>query len=300
MQTDYEVIIIGGSYSGLSAAMALGRSRRKILIIDSGKPCNRHTPHSHNFITNDGKTPADIAQRAKQEVLAYPTVNFMNDKVTNVIKTENSFSITTQNNVVCSAKRLLFATGITDIMPPVDNFEDCWGISAVHCPYCHGYEARDKKTGILGNGEAAYHYAGLLLQLTNDITIYTNGKAEFTEEQLEKFAKHNIPVIEDSIIKLKQSKGQAEALISRNGKAYPLEAVYHRAAFVQHTLIPQGLGCELDENGFLKTDPMQKTNISGIYACGDCTTPMRSVATAVATGNKAGAVINSDLAFEVF
>ncbi|QEE50171.1 NAD(P)/FAD-dependent oxidoreductase [Flavobacterium alkalisoli] len=300
MQTDYEVIIIGGSYSGLSAAMALGRSQRKVLVIDSGKPCNRHTPHSHNFITNDGKTPADIAQRAKAEVLTYPTVSFLNDTVTDAQKRNDTFSVQTKGGKTVTAFKLLFTTGVADDLPAIDNFEDCWGISVVHCPYCHGYEARNKKTGIVGNGEAAHHYAALLLQLTNDITIYTNGPAEFNDDQLKQFAKHNITIIEDRIIKVKHTKGQAEALISASGKAFPLGVVYYRPTPKQHCTLPEKLGCELDEMGYLKADFLQKTTVEGIYAAGDNTTPMRSVATAVATGNKAGAAINGILAIETF
>lgn len=300
MQTDYEVIIIGGSSSGLSAAMALGRSQRKVLVIDSGKPCNRHTPHSHNFLTNDGKTPSQIAKAAKHEVLAYPTVNFLSDKVTDAEKSNNYFKVYTESGKNITTQKLLFATGVTDELPLIDNFEDCWGITVVHCPYCHGYEARNKKTAIFGNGEIANHYAALLLQLTKDITIYTNGPADFNDEQKAKFEQHKITVVEDKIIKIKQSKGQVEAIILTDGRACTTEIIYYRPISKQHTPLAEKLGCELDETGYLKVDFLQRTTIEGIYAAGDCTTPMRSVATAVATGNKAGAAINSDMAFAAF
>src|SRR5690606_35998437 len=129
MQTGYEVIIIGGSYAGLSAGMALGRASRNILIIDSNLPCNRHTPHSHNFITLDGETPAAISEKAKQQVLRYPTVTFLKDKAVTGTKANGMFTITTQSGKSFTTSKLLFATGVTDIMPPIGGIEDCWGIS---------------------------------------------------------------------------------------------------------------------------------------------------------------------------
>ncbi|MEL6971969.1 MAG: NAD(P)/FAD-dependent oxidoreductase, partial [Bacteroidota bacterium] len=149
----FDVIIVGGSYSGLSAAMALGRSLRNILIIDSGLPCNRQTPHSHNFITQDGEQPAAIAEKAKAQVLNYDTIRFLHGKAISGKKTENGFTITTQKEETFTAKKLVFATGVKDIMPDIGGFSACWGISVIHCPYCHGYEVKNEKTGILANGD---------------------------------------------------------------------------------------------------------------------------------------------------
>src|SRR5690606_28226163 len=142
-------IIIGGSYARLSAAMALGRSLRNVLIIDSGLPCNRQTPHSHNFITQDGEKPNVIAEKAKAQVLNYDTIKFYNGTAVSGSKIENGFVITTQTEEKFTAKKLIFATGIKDIMPDIKEFQACWGISVIHCPYCHGYEFRNQKTAIL-------------------------------------------------------------------------------------------------------------------------------------------------------
>src|SRR5687767_10565291 len=132
---NFDVIIIGGSYAGLSAAMALGRALRNVLIIDSGKPCNRQTPHSHNFITQDGKTPAEIATLAKQQVEKYDTVTFFSGLATDGAKTENGFQIQTGSGETFRAKKLIFATGVKDVMPTIEGYAECWGISVLHCPY---------------------------------------------------------------------------------------------------------------------------------------------------------------------
>lgn len=300
MHTSFEVIIIGGSYAGLSAAMALGRASRNTLVIDSGKPCNRNTPHSHNFITQDGETPAAIAIKAKEQVARYPTVHFVSDLAISGEKTTQGFKINTASSKTYEADKLLFATGITDILPSIKGIEECWAKTVIHCPYCHGYEVKGQKTAILANGETAVHYAKLLLQWTKDLTIFTNGTPDFTDEQYAGFRKYNIGIIDTEISELIHSNGQLQSILIENGNAHHFEVMYHRPQFKIHCDIPLALGATLNEIGYLQVDFMQKTNIDGIFAAGDCTSPMRSVANAVAEGSKAGAMINNELAVEAY
>ena len=297
---NFDVIIIGGSYAGLSAAMALGRSLRNVLVIDGGQPCNRQTPHSHNFITQDGETPLAIAQRAKEQVLNYSTVTFVNGIAVEGQKTDNGFSITVQSGECYTAQKLIFATGVKDIMPNIAGFASSWGISVVHCPYCHGYEIREQKTGILANGEMAFHLAQLVYNLTKELVILTNGAHTFTPEQLEKLSSNNIPILEQKVAAVEHENGHLSKVIFNDTSALELNALYARIAFEQHCNIPQQLGCELTEQGHLAVSMLQETNVAGIYACGDNATPMRSVAYAVATGNIAGAMTNNALATEAF
>lgn len=297
---NFDVIIIGGSYSGLSAAMALGRSLRKVLVIDSGLPCNRQTPHSHNFITQDGEIPSAISEKAKSQVLTYDTVKFLNDLAVIGEQTDEGFNIITEKGKYFAAKKLIFAAGIKDIMPDIKGFAECWGISVIHCPYCHGYEVRNEKTGILANGDFAYHYAQLVNNLTKDLTIFTNGKSTLTQEQNEKLEKYNINVIEKEVSYLEHTKGKIQKIVFKDSSSYAVKALYSKPDFEQHCKIPEKLGCELTEQGFIKTDMFQKTNVEGIFACGDSTSMMRSVANAVATGNLTGAMVNNQLVEEKF
>ncbi|MBY8963381.1 NAD(P)/FAD-dependent oxidoreductase [Flavobacterium sp. D11R37] len=299
-QENFEVIIIGGSYSGLSAAMALGRSLRKVLIIDGGEPCNRQTPHSHNFITQDGTPPAVIAGLGKEQVLQYKTVTFITDVAVSGEKTNSGFSIITKSGKQFTSQKLIFATGIKDIMPYIKGFAECWGISVIHCPYCHGYEVRGKNTAILANGERAYHLATLVSNLTDKLTIITSRKADFTAEQTAKLAKNNIPVIEEEVIEVIHTNGQLQNLVLSCGNALPFDAAYAALPFVQHSDIPAKLGCELTEMGHIKTDGFQKTTVEGVFACGDNAAMMRSVASAVSSGNIAGAVANMELCHQSF
>jgi thioredoxin reductase len=192
----FDVIIVGGSYSGLAAGMALGRALRQVLIIDSGKPCNRQTPYSHNFITQDGKTPAEIAKIAWQQVEKYDTVRFFNGLAIKGTKTENGFEIQVSAGGTFSAKKVIFATGIKDIMADIDGYAECWGVSVLQCPYCHGYEVRNEKTGILGNGDYGFEFSGLISNWTKDLTLFTNGKSSLTAEQTARIEKHNIEIVE--------------------------------------------------------------------------------------------------------
>ncbi|HMR19846.1 MAG TPA: NAD(P)/FAD-dependent oxidoreductase [Sphingobacterium sp.] len=298
--TDFDVIIIGGSYAGLSAAMSLGRSLRHVLIIDSGYPCNRQTPHSHNFITLDGERPSEIAKNAKSQVMAYPTVRFCDATVVDGKKTQTGYDIRTQTGDIFKVKKLIFATGIKDVMPDIGGFQVCWGISVIHCPYCHGYEYRGKKTAVMANGERAFHIASLVRNLTDDVTILTQGEQDFGVDQRIKFKKHAIPIIETDVVEIVHENGYVKHLVFRDGSIVPFDAVYAALPFAQHSDVPAKLGCELTDLGHIKVDMFQKTSVEGIFACGDNSGMMRSVAYAVATGNIAGAMVNYQLVQEEF
>ncbi|MEZ7496337.1 NAD(P)/FAD-dependent oxidoreductase [Leeuwenhoekiella aequorea] len=300
LSKSYEVIIVGGSYAGLSAAMALGRSLRSVLIIDANKPCNRQTPHSHNFITQDGEAPHKIAQKAKEQVLKYDTVKFLDDTAISGKNNEKGFTIRTIAGKEFEGRKLIFATGIKDLMPNIEGFSECWGISAIHCPYCHGYEFRNEKTAIMANGDHAFHIASLVNNLTNELSIYTQGKPEFTDDQLKKLSNNNIDIVTDTIKTFEHSKGAIKRFLFENGTSQTVKAIYAALPFEHHTQLPEMLGCTFDEGGFIKTDLFQKTEIPGIYACGDNSQKMRSVSSAVASGTVSGAMVNYELTQEDF
>lgn len=299
-QKNFDVIIVGGSYSGLSAAMSLGRALRQVLVIDSGLPCNRQTPYSHNFITQDGEKPAVISAKAKLQVDLYKTIHFYNGLAVGAVKRENGFEISTESGEVFGARKVLFATGVKDLLPEIKGFGDCWGISVLHCPYCHGYEVKNEKTAIIANGEMAFEYAKLISNWTKDLRLCTNGKSTLTLDQIDALKKHGIILFEDEIEAFEHTNGYVEHIVFKNGKKMAVKAVYAKPPLEQHCSLSVTLGCDLNEQGLLKVDAMQKTNFAGIYASGDCTTQMRSVAIAVSTGSFAGAVINKELIDEDF
>lgn len=296
----FDVIITGGSYAGLSAAMALGRSLRHVLIIDSHLPCNRQTPHSHNFITQDGETPGAIRSKALAQVLRYPTIRIIEAIATEATKTPEGFKVITENNEEFTGKKLLFATGVADQMPDLDGFVACWGVSVLHCPYCHGYEVHGKKLGILANGDMGFEFSKLINNWTKNLVLFTNGKSTLTHEQTAKLRSKNIEIIEHEIASITHQQGQIEYLVFRDNTTYPVTALFARVPFEQHCRIPETLGCELTEHKLIKVDDFQKTTVPGVYAAGDNATLLRSVSMAVATGTKAGAIINKELIDEQF
>lgn len=299
-QKNFEVIIVGGSYSGLSAAMSLGRSLRQVLVIDSGLPCNRQTPHSHNFITHDGEKPAVISAKAKLQVDLYDSVQFYNGLVINAVKTENGFEIKTESGQTFTCRKILFATGIKDLLPEISGFAECWGISILHCPYCHGYEVKKQKTAIVANGDMGFEYTKMISNWTDDLKLLTNGKSTLNLEQTQILKKHNVEIIEDEINLIEHENGNIRKIVFKNQSKIEVKALYFKPPFVQHCLLPEILGCDLTEQGLIKVDMLQKTNVAGIFASGDCVIQARSVAMAVSTGSFAGASINKELIDEDF
>lgn len=296
----FDVIIVGGSYSGLAAAMALGRALRNVLIIDNGKPCNIQTPHSHNFLTQDGKTPKEISSLARQQVESYDTVKFFNATAKKGTKTVKGFNIQVESDETFAGRKLIFATGIKDIIPSVEGSSECWGISLLHCPYCHGYEVRSKKTGILANGDSGFEFSILISNWTSDLTLYTNGISTLTDEQTTKLKNHGVKIDEKELAKFDHVNGQIKNIVFEDGSKTSLNAMYTRAAFEQHCELPEILGCEITEDGYIKVDGLQKTSIEGIFAVGDNTTRMRTIANAVAMGTTAGTVVNKEICLEDF
>lgn len=296
----FDVIIIGGSYAGLAAAMALGRALRKVLIIDAGDPCNKQTPQSHNFLTNDGKPPAVIASVARQQVNNYTSVQFMNGIARTVHRAANGFEVDITTGEKFSAAKIILATGIEDIMPAIPGFAACWGISVLHCPYCHGYEVRQQTTGILANGDTAFELASLINNWTSDLTVFTNGEVMLTAPQMEKLQMHQIKIVENRIHHIEHSKGYVDTIVFHDGTGVAVKALYARLPFVQHSNIAENLGCTLTPEGYITIDATYKTTVPGVFACGDNASRMRTVANAVAMGTTAGIMVNKEMIEEKF
>lgn len=295
-----DVVIVGGSFAGLSAALSLGRSSRRVLVIDNGNPCNRNTPNAHNFLTNDGSRPCDITERAKLQITHYPTVTFLEGTVEDILPTENRFEIITDKGEKFLSRKVLFATGVTDTIPHIEGFAECWGISILHCPYCHGYEVKNKKLGVIGNGDMGYELARTISHWTDNLTLYTNGTSTLSPEEVQRLNSHNIIVVENEIEAIVHENGQVQQLRFKDTETDNVDAVFTQLPFMQKCPIPEKLGCELTEKGFIQVDKCLETTVHGIYAAGDCLTLFRSIANAVAAGNKVGGTINKQLIDEDF
>ena len=298
-ETIFDAIIIGGSYAGLSSAMALGRSIRKVLVIDGGTPCNRPTPYSHNFLSRDGQTPTEISEISRAQVAKYPTVSFLEDLALTVTKTENHFEVVVQSGRAYNSKKIVLATGLKDHFPEIEGFKDCWGISIIHCPYCHGYEYRGKTTGILYQKHMPFHYLQMISNWTNDLTVFTNGQDLLTPDEYSILENHNIQINTSIFQSIEHNSGNIKKINFENNQSFELDALYAPVPTTINGQLHEQLGCEINDMEHLATDHFQETNVKGVYACGDIAAH-RSLPLAVQTGSVAGIAINNALIEEKF
>jgi len=192
------------------------------------------------------------------------------------------------------------ATGLKDVLPDIKGLAECWAISAIHCPYCHGYEVKNEKVGLLMNGEHAFEMAKNLHLWNKELTILTNGKSEFTAEQSEKLESKSITVLEEEIIELEHQNGQLGNIVFKNGEKVTFKAIYVKPEIEQHINFSVQLGFELTDLKTIKVNEQQQTSAMGVYAAGDCTTLFRSLPIVTAAGTMAAVMINKELIAEDF
>ncbi|TGK78975.1 NAD(P)/FAD-dependent oxidoreductase [Leptospira noumeaensis] len=290
-----DVTIIGGSFSGLSASLSLVRSLRKIIVIDSERPCNKTTPASHNFITHDGESPALIRSKAIEDLKGYPTFKLELGEVTSVQKMETGFLVKGNGFQEIQTGKIIFATGLKDILPEIPGFSESWGKSVIHCPYCHGYEFVGNKTGLWMNETGVYEHSKFLKHWSKELTVYTNGPIQFSKEEQVQLEKEGISIVTEIVKALIHNEGQISAIQLESGKEISIEALYTRIPIVQHSKLPEELGCKLLPSGHLEVSNFYETNVPGVYAVGDMASMFRSVAHAVHSGNIAGAMLNRSM-----
>ncbi len=296
----HEVIIIGGSYAGLSAAMQLGRARRKVLIIDEGLRRNRFASHSHGFITQDGVDPAIIAANARAQVMKYPTVQWVSARadlarrISGTGSTHAAFEVEVGDTRYLSL-RLLLATGVKDILPNVIGLAERWGKSVFHCPYCHGYELDRGRIGVIAGSELSMHHA-LMLPDWGPTTLLLNGTFEPDAEQLAALEARRVTVERTAVAAI---TGHADVRLD-DGRTLSFAGIFALAPLELASPMAEQLGLEMDRGplgAVIKTDPMKETSMQGVFACGDAARMMASIALAVGDGNLAGAGVHRSLMF---
>lgn len=291
----FDVLIVGGSVAGLSAATYLGRMRRQILVMDSGKPCNRVSHASHGFLTRDGVDPAELLRIGREQVQAYPTVQLRSGLVTAIQPQADGFVVTLETGESMATRKVLLAMGLRDHLPELANVEQFWGRSAFHCPYCDGWEVRDQPLAVQGNGESALHRAKLLLNLTNDLVICTDGPATFREDDWIFLRTRQVRVIETPLTGITGQGEQMDTLHFADGSTLARHALFINLRTGQHSDLVTTLGCEINAMGFVQADAQGRTNVAGVYAAGDMTSPLRTVVFAAAQGAAAAIWLNMEL-----
>ena len=286
----YDVIVVGGSFAGLSAAMQLARARRRVLVIDAGQPRNRFAAHSHGFLGQDGKAPADIMLVATEQVAAYPTVSFVKDEATNAVKTHDGFVVTTSQGETFFSAKLILTIGVRDELPTIAGMLERWGTTVLHCPYCHGYEFGDMQIGVLANHPMSTHQA-MLLPDWGPTTYFTQGEFEPDTEQLEGLTRRGVHIERSPIVALLGNAPDLDAVKLADGRVVPLAAIF--TAPKTHLVSPlaQQLGCEIIDGmtgPIIKVDDWKQTTVAGVFAAGDAANLMPNATIASASGVMAG------------
>lgn len=293
-------IIVGGSSAGLSAALLLGRARRRVLVVDSGKPCNRFSHASHGFFTRDGTAPTELLALGREQLAVYPTVELLNGQVVAIQPTGAGFQVTVDDGTTHEARKILLAYGLKDELPPLAGIEPLWGRSVFHCPYCDGWEVRDHPIAVYGNHDMIFHQVSLLHNWTRDLVLCTGERAALSDEQRATLSRHGVEIIEKGIARLDGENGQLHAVVFEDGTQLARRAMFIRPASSHQADFAQTLGCATNPNGQLEVDRLGQTSVPGVYAAGDIAQPFRSVAAAVAQGSFAAAGINHALVVEDF
>lgn len=291
----HDVIVIGGSYAGMAAALQLLRARRTVLVVDAGQQRNRFADASHGFLGQDGVDPGQIVAGARKQLERYPTLRWIDGLVEVAEGARDAFTVGTSDGTRHEARRLLFATGVADLLPEIDGLKERWGRSVFHCPYCHGYELDRGRIGVIAVGPMSLHQA-LLLPEWGEVTLLTNGTFAPDAGQGEQLASRNVSLEAARIARL---EGHADVRIA-DGRLLSFAGLFTVPRNAPATPVAERLGCALEETPFgvqIKTDAMKETTIPGVFACGDAARVPHSVSLAVGDGAWAGAQVHRSLVF---
>jgi thioredoxin reductase len=287
----YDVVVVGGGAAGLSAALVLGRARRRVAVVDAGAPRNAPASHMQGFLSRDGMPPADLLAHGRAEVTGYG-VELVEDRV---LEIEPGFSVRLASGEVLGARRILVATGVSDELPEIAGVRERWGRDLLHCPYCHGWEVRDQPVGVLGTQPGSVQHALLVRQWSDDVVFFVNTYDLATAEQLQLEAR-GIRVVRGEVARLVVEADRLRGVELSNGLVIERTAVFVRPGNVPHTDgLLSDLGCDVDEAGFVTVDEGGRTSASGVWAAGNVVDPRAQVITAAGAGSAAAIAINADL-----
>lgn len=295
-----DVAIIGGGPAGLNAALVLGRARKKVAVIDEGRPRNAVTREVHGFLTRDGISPSEFRRIAKEEISAYPSVSFVTDSAVSIVGTDGRFQIETEQGQTFASKKVLFTVGMKDRPLDIPGLAEVYGKSAFVCPYCDGWELRDQPLVIITKGAELMHFAPIISGWTNRFTVCTNGPDELTDAEREELRRNQVPLLDSPIRHIDSSHGIVRQVVLEDGTIVPCRGIFFKPELVTGSDLPRTIGCQITEAGEIVVDDFGKTNIPGVYSAGDATSRMHQAIAAASRGALVSAMINNELNTEAW
>ena len=302
MSNLFDCAIIGGGPAGLNAALILGRARRNTILFDNNNPRNAVTQESHGFITRDGIKPKEFRDIAHKDIAKYPSVIYEKSEVFSIVKKDQLFELITSNKELYRSKTIIISTGLKDVLPDIENISDYYGKSLFNCPYCDGWELRDKPLVVIIEEQTqGFHFIQTVYNWSKDLIVCTNGKSILNSEQKSLIQNKSIKLIENKIKNLEGKDGQMERIIFENGNSIIRKGGFILPQPIQASDFAKKLGCEYNSQGGILVDFYGRTNVQGVYAAGDASlfAPAQLVI-AAADGLKAAAGVNRDLIHKEF
>lgn len=303
---EFDAVIVGAGVAGLSAALILGRSRRRVLVLDGGMPRNAPAAGAHNFLSRDGVSPTELLRIGREQLTPYESVEVRAVTATAASGTDGRFVVRLADGSEARARKLVLATGVVDELPDRPGFAELWGRGVYHCPYCHGWEVRDRPLAVLNASEMAMAQVMLIRNLSRDLALLTDGPASLSEEERRMLSALGVPVHEQRIARLEGRADGGEGLARihfEDGSTLAREGLFFAPPQRQRSGLAAALGCEMGAMGLLpeavKTDPMSMaTSVPGVYVAGDAGAMLQSIVMAAAAGTSAGAFLNHALSAE--
>ena len=290
----YDVVVIGGGAAGLSAALVLGRARRRVAVIDAGSPRNAPAAHMHGFLSRDGMPPSELLAAGRTEVAGYG-VELLHDHVLGI---ELGFTVRRAGGPDLTARRILVATGVGDQLPDIPGVRERWGRDLLHCPYCHGWEVRDQPLGVLGTLPGSVQHALLVRQWSDDVTFFAH-TYDLTVDEERRLQARGVRVERSTVTRLIVENDQLRGVELNDGRVVPRTAVFVRPGNTPHDDgLLSGLGCERNDAGFVIVDATGRTSVPGVWAAGNVVDPRAQVITAAGAGSAAAIAMNADLVHE--
>ncbi|MDT7547988.1 MAG: hypothetical protein QOE84_382 [Actinomycetota bacterium] len=294
--SECDVLVVGGGAAGLSAALVLSRARRRVVVVDAGEPRNAPAAHMQGFLSRDGVSPVEFLAAGRAEVEGYGG-RVLRGRVTSIRPIADGFDVRLAEGPPMTARRVLVATGLRDVLPEIAGVADRWGRDLLHCPYCHGYEVRDQSLAVLGGSAEAVQHAQLIRQWSPDVVLFPHTD-RLTADAREQLTARAVGIVDGSVSRLVVEDDHLTGIEMEDGRVIRRSAAFVRPRFVPNTDLLTELGCAVDQEGWVTADAGGRTSVPGVRVIGNAADPRAQVITAAGVGSAVAIALNAELVEE--